>query len=228
MLLLHGYISAARETWLRSGAGERLVAGGRRLIMPDMRGHGESATPHDPGAYPPDALIRDARTLIDHLGLTDYDLGAYSLGARIAARLMALGARPRRAVLGGTGLDPILHAEGRGGSYRQLFARLGTSEPGTPEAQMAEHLTSINADPVALLHVLGTFVDTPREALASVPVPTLVIAGDRDTDRGSVEELAAVLPQGQVRRIPGDHLTALLGTEFRDALGAFLAGDDSA
>ena len=200
------------------------MADGRRLIMPDMRGHGESATPHDPAAYPRDALIRDAQTLIDHLGLTDYDLGAYSVGARIAARLMALGARPRRAVLGGTGLDPILHAEGRGGSYRRrLFARLGTFEPGTPEAQMEEYLTSIDADLVALLNVLDTFVDTPREALASVPVPTLVIAGDDDTERGSVEELAAILPHGQVRRIPGDHLSTLLGTEFRDALGAFLS-----
>lgn len=226
--MLHGYTSTGRDTWLRSGAGERLLADRRRLIMPDMRGHGESAKPHEPDRYPPDALIRDAQTLIDHLGLTDYDLGAYSLGARVAARLMALGARPRRAVLGGTGLDPILHAVGRGESYRRLFARLGTFEPGTPEAQMEEYLTSVNADPVALLNVFHTFVDTPREALAEVPVPTLVIAGEKDTDRGSVEELAAVLAHGQLRRIPGDHLTALLGAEFRDALGAFLAGQDPA
>jgi pimeloyl-ACP methyl ester carboxylesterase len=213
---------------LRSGAGERLVADGRRLIMPDIRGHGDSAKPHDPGAYPPDALIRDAHTLIAQLGLTDYDLGAYSLGARIAARLMALGARPRRAVLGGTGLDPIVHAQGRGDNYRRLFARLGTGEPGTPEARMEEYLKSVNADPVALLQVFNTFVDTPREALATVQVPTLVIAGDEDTERGSVEDLAAVLPYGQVRRIPGDHLTALLGADFRNAMAAFLAGDEPA
>ena len=226
MLLLHGYISAGRETWLSSGAGERLAADGRRLIMPDMRGHGESARPHSPDAYPPDALIHDAQALIDHLGLTDYDLGAYSLGARIAARLMALGARPRRAVLGGTGLEPILHAEGRGDSYRRLFARLGSCAPGTPEAQMEEYLTSIDADPVALLNVFHTFVNTPREALASVQVPTLVIAGDDDTERGSVEDLAAVLARGQVRRIPGDHLTALLGAQFRDEMAGFLAEHD--
>ena len=225
VLLLHGYISPARETWVRSGAAAGLLAAGRRLIMPDMRGHGESARPHDPGAYPKDALTTDAQTLIGHLGLTDYDLAGYSLGARVAARVMALGARPRRAVLGGTGLDPIVHAAGRGDNYRRLFARLDTSEPGTPEAQMKAHMASIDADPTALLHVLDTPVDTPREALAAVEVPTLVIAGDDDTARGSVEDLADVLPQGRLLRVPGDHLTALLGPQFAVELAAFLSDE---
>ena len=227
-VLLHGYISPARETWLRSGAADGLLADGRRLIMPDLRGHGESARPHDPGAYPPDALVRDAQTLIGQLELNDYDLAGYSLGARIAARLLSLGARPTRAVLGGTGLDPIVHAAGRGDNYRRLFARLGTFEAGTPEAQMQDYFASIDADPVALLNLFATFVDTSPEALAAVPVPTLVIAGEDDTERGSVEDLAAVLPHGQVRRVPGDHLGALLGPQFRDALAAFLAGHEPA
>jgi pimeloyl-ACP methyl ester carboxylesterase len=222
VVLLHGYISASRETWLRSGAAAGLLAAGRRLIMPDMRGHGESAAPHDPSAYPPDALTDDARALIAHLGLSDYDLGGYSVGARVAVRLMALGARPRRAVLGGTGLDPIVHAAGRGDDYRRLFARLGTFAPGTPEARMQDYMTSINADPIALAHVLDTFVDTPLEALATVQVPTLIIAGDGDNDRGSVEDLAAALPDGRLRRVPGDHLTALLGPEFADEIATFL------
>jgi pimeloyl-ACP methyl ester carboxylesterase len=97
--LLHGYISPARDTWVRSGAGAELLAAGRRLIMPDMRGHGESAKPHEASAYPRDALTSDTQTLIAQLRLTDYDLAGYSLGARVAARLMALGARPGRAVL---------------------------------------------------------------------------------------------------------------------------------
>jgi pimeloyl-ACP methyl ester carboxylesterase len=225
VVLLHGYISAALETWMRAGAGAGLQAAGRRLIMPDMRGHGQSATSHEPSAYPPDSLTADARALIAHLGLTDYDLAGYSLGARVAARLMALGARPGRAVLGGTGLEPILHAAGRGESYRRLFAGLGTFAPGTPEAQMQDYMASIDADPVALSLVLETLVDTPREALAAVDVPTLVIAGEDDTARGSVEELAAVLPRGRLRLVPGDHLTALLGPHFRDDLAAFLTGD---
>ena len=29
--------------------------------MPDWRAHGQSAAPHDPAAYPPNVLVRDAR-----------------------------------------------------------------------------------------------------------------------------------------------------------------------
>ena len=178
---------------------------------------------HEAGSGRPVVLL-----LIAQLRLTDYDLAGYSLGARVAARMMALGARPGRAVLGGTGLDPIVHAAGRGEDYRRLFARLGTFAPGTPEAQMQDYMASIGADPIALSRVLDTFVDTPREALATVDVPTLVIAGQGDTARGSVEELAAVLPRGRLRRVPGDHLSALLGPQFRDQIAAFLAGREPA
>ena len=228
VVLLHGYISPALDTWMRSGAASGLLAAGRRLIMPDMRGHGESAKPHEPAAYPPDALIADVQALIAHLGLTAYDLAGYSLGARVGARLMALGARPGRAVLGGTGLDPIVHAAGRGENYRRLFAGLGTFAPGTPEAQMEEYMRSVDADPVALSCLFDTFVDTPREALAGVDIPTLVIAGEDDTARGSVEDLATALPNGSLVRVPGDHVTALLGPAFADALAAFLASDGTA
>jgi pimeloyl-ACP methyl ester carboxylesterase len=224
VVLLHGYTSTARDNWVRTGVAARLVADGRRVIMPDMRGHGDSAKPHDPAAYPPDALVSDATGLIVRLGLGEYDLAGYSLGARTAARMLALGARPGRAVLGGTGLEPILHASGRGDSYRRILSRLGTFAPGTPEAPMQEYLASINADPIALVHVLDTLMDTPREALQQVDVPTLVIAGEDDTARGSVEDLAAALSDARLCRVPGDHLTALLGGHLTDELATFLAG----
>src|SRR3546814_11078338 len=62
---------------------------GFRLILPDLRGHGESGKPHDPAAYPPDALTEDGLALVEQMGLTDYDLGGYSLGARTTARMLA-------------------------------------------------------------------------------------------------------------------------------------------
>jgi len=43
-----------------------------------------------------DVLAMDAEALIAHLGLSDYDLGGYSLGGRTTARLLVRGARPRR------------------------------------------------------------------------------------------------------------------------------------
>ncbi len=73
------------------------------------------------------------------------------------------------------------------------------------------------------MRVFDTFVDTPREALAKVDVPTLVIAGDEDTDRGSVEDLAALLPRATLQKVPGDHATALTSSELKDRLVRFLS-----
>src|ERR1700689_3058592 len=214
LMLLHGYNAPAIPTWVDTNIAERLANGGHRVIMPDLRGHGASV-PTNGHAYPPDALTTDLLTLIVHLDLGEYDLGGYSLGARIVARALTLGVQPRRAFIGGTGLDPIVHAAGRGGNYRRILGNLGTWEPGTPEAQFEGWVRQVGADPVALIRVLDTLVDTAEEDLARVDVPALVIAGDQDTDRGSVEDLAAILPKARLQRIPGDHFSALTSTELK-------------
>ncbi len=41
--------------------------------------------------------------LIAHLGLTDYDLGGYSLGARTTVRMLMKGATAGRVILSGMG-----------------------------------------------------------------------------------------------------------------------------
>ena len=74
-----------------------IAAEGFRVIMPDLRAHGLSGKPHDPANYPQLVLVRDLKELIAHLGLTDFDLGGFSLGARttIEAVIGGVGAAPR-------------------------------------------------------------------------------------------------------------------------------------
>ena len=84
-----------------TGIAGRIAGRGYRVILPDLRGHGASARPHDAAAYPPDALADDGLALIEHLGLTGYDLGGYSLGGRTVIRILARGATPGRANVGG-------------------------------------------------------------------------------------------------------------------------------
>ena len=98
VILIHGFFSDAVTNWVRYGHAAAIAVRGFRVIMPDLRGHGSSARPHDASAYPPDALAKDGHALIAHLGLTDYDLGGYSLGARTTCRMLATGATPRRVV----------------------------------------------------------------------------------------------------------------------------------
>lgn len=98
-MLIHGYFSDAYTNWIRYGHAAAIAAKGYRVIMPDLRAHGESGKPHDPAAYPKDALTRDGHALVEHLGLTDYDLGGYSLGARTVSRMLATGrSRARRSL----------------------------------------------------------------------------------------------------------------------------------
>ena len=108
VVLLHGLFSDADTNWIRFGHAAEIAKRGFRVIMPDLRGHGASARPHAASAYPPDILATDGLALIAHLGLEDYDLGGYSLGARTAVRMVVGGARPRRLIVAGMGLEGLL------------------------------------------------------------------------------------------------------------------------
>ena len=222
LVLIHGFFSTATVNWLRYGHVATIAARGYRVIMPDLRGHGDSAKPHAAAAYPPDVLADDGLALIEQLGLTDYDLGGYSLGGRTTIRMLVRGAAPRRAIVAGMGLEGIVHTGGRSAYFRRILTSLGTFERGSSEWLAEAFLKTVGGDPVALLHVLGTSVDTPREALARIGMPTLVVAGDQDADNGSAQALAAALPDGRYAAVPGNHMNAVTRPELGTAIADFL------
>jgi pimeloyl-ACP methyl ester carboxylesterase len=227
LVLIHGFFSTAFVNWVRYGHAAKIAARGYRVVMPDLRAHGDSAKPHDVAAYPPDVLADDGFALIEHLGLTDYDLGGYSLGGRTTVRMLARGARPGRAVVSGAGWDGIVNTAGRGVHFRHILTNLGTFQRGSAEWMAEAFLKTVGGDPVALLHVLDTFVDTSSEDLARVDTPTLVLMGSDDHDTGSGVELAAALPDGQYAEIPGNHMSAVTKPELGAAIAEFL-GDAAA
>ncbi|MFM9697469.1 alpha/beta fold hydrolase [Streptomyces europaeiscabiei] len=57
----------------------------RRLVMPDLRGTGESAVPEDTGSYRCDRLVGDVEALREELGVERLDLLAHCAGANVAA-----------------------------------------------------------------------------------------------------------------------------------------------
>jgi pimeloyl-ACP methyl ester carboxylesterase len=228
LILIHGYTGTAAASWVDTGIAQRIAARGYRVIMPDLRGHGDSARPHEAAAYPPDVLADDGLALIEQLGLTGYDLGGYSLGGRTVIRLLARGAVPGRAIAGGQGLEAITRTVGRGGQIRHVLTNFGTFEPGSPERAMEDWIRAHDGDPAALVRVLDTFVDTPVEALARITVPTLILAGAEDSHNDTAEALADALPNGRYVMLPGDHLTATRTPEFETAITGFLAGHGSA
>ena len=223
LILIHGYFSNAQTNWVRYGQAALIAAAGFRVIMPDLRGHGESGKPHDPDAYPPDILAEDGFSLIAHLGLTDYDLAGYSLGGRTVARMLAKGARPRRAVLCGMGLDGILNTGERGIYFRNVLTNLGNFERGSSEWLTEAFLKTTKGDPQALLLILNTFVDTSFAELAAIQCPVMVITGEDDDDNGSGEALAAAIPGARFASIPGNHMSAVTKLELGQEILAFLA-----
>ena len=223
VVLLHGYFSDARTNWVRYGHAAAIAARGLRVVMPDLRAHGESDRPHDPAAYPPDALTRDGHALVAHLGLTDYDLGGYSLGARTVARMLATGAEPRRVVFAGMGLEGLLHTGRRVEHFRNILLNLGAHPRGSPEWLAEAFLNTTGGDPKALLGILDTFTDTPEPVLANLDLPALVVAGEEDDDNGSAPALAELLPRGRYVPTPGGHMSAVVKPELGRAIAAFLA-----
>ncbi|MDE2490658.1 MAG: alpha/beta fold hydrolase [Elusimicrobia bacterium] len=227
VVLIHGYFSTATVNWIRYGHAARLAERGLRVVMPDLRGHGDSARPHEPAAYPPDVLVDDALALVEALGLEDYDLGGYSLGGRTAARMLVRGATPRRAIVAGMGLAGLTRAVGRGAFFRRVLDGLGTFARGTPEWRAEAFLKTVGGDPAALKLVLGTFVDTPREALSRIETPVLVLTGAQDRDNGSAEALAGALPRARCVRTPGSHMSAVARPELGAAIADFLSEPDA-
>lgn len=226
LILLHGFAGGGR-LWTEHGIAEAIAAQGFRVVMPDFRGHGQSARPHDPLAYPPDVLADDGLALIDHLGLGDggYDLVGYSLGGRIVVRMLVRGAKPGRAVVGGQGLAKVSGDQRAGANYRALTAIVDGEaiEPGSAAAITARWISEFGADARALLYVLDSLVATPEEDLRRITTETLVAVGDQD-ERNDGDELAALLPKGRYATLPGNHGTAMLAPEFAGTITGFLAG----
>lgn len=223
LVLLHGFTGDA-AVWLGGGRAEAIAARGHRVILPDFRGHGASAKPHDAAAYPADILTDDALALVAHLGLDDYDLGGYSLGGRIVVRMLVLGATPGRAVVAGQGLDQVIGISGGAGTFaRRIFDGWGTFEPGSPEERAERMFQARDEDPVALVHVLDSLVGTPVERLAEVRVPTLVAMGADDERAATAADLASALPHATLAELPGDHRTAATAPELLAAITDFLA-----
>jgi pimeloyl-ACP methyl ester carboxylesterase len=223
VILLHGLFSNAQTNWIKFGHAALIAARGFRVIMPDLRAHGDSAAPHDPSCYPPDILARDGLELIAHLELGDYDLGGYSLGARTSVRMVIEGARPRRLIVSGMGLRGLLRTGSRSGHFRKVLEGMGTHERGSPEWLAEAFLKTTGGDPKALQPLLGSFADSSEEELRAIAMPTLVLSGAEDQDNGPAEELARLLPNATFVEVPGNHMSAVTKPDLGRAIADFLA-----
>lgn len=222
-LVLHGFLASAHLNWIEPGLAAAMATTGRRILLPDLRGHGQSDAPTDDAAYPKDALPKDQEVLLAQLGITDFDLVGYSLGARTAVRLLARGyTRPEKVFLGGMGEAGITTVGTRKDYFEDGIRNGANAQDPRAGTFIQNILKQRGMSPQAALGVLSTQVSTSPEELAKIKTPVLVVNGDQDLDNGDPVALAAALGNGSCKLVPGNHLSAVAEPAFRDALVAFL------
>lgn len=222
VLLLHGLFSSAQINWIKFGHAQKLVDAGYEVIMPDLRAHGDSAAPHDRGAYPDDVLAQDVLAVVDALGLGDFDLVGFSLGSRTAARAVISGVTPRKLVLTGMGLEGLAGWARRADFFIDAIDRFENVKRGDPAFMAVSFMKTMKVDRVAARLLLQSVADTAPDQLAAITMPTMVLCGDKDQDNGSAQKLAETLPDAQYVEIPGTHMSSVTEGALGDALVAFL------
>ena len=229
ILLLHGFTSNRAEGWKRTGWYAAFERRGMRVIALDQRGHGESAKLYAPEAYARAKLAGDVVALMDHLGLQRVDLFGYSMGTRTA--LQAAIDHPDRfsnLILGGVGgklLEPRETEPGNAMAEAML-----ADDPETIEEPMLRSFRHFADEQGEDRRALAAFVQATNppldvEAMRRLPMPVLVVAGERDAPAGDPEDLARVFPNGHGVTVIGcDHFSAIPHGLTKAAVFDFLDG----
>lgn len=222
IILLHGLFSSGEMNWRRYGAAAEIASAGYRVIMPDFRAHGHSAAPHEPAAYPPDVLAMDIEALIAQLGLTDFDIAGYSMGARALVRLLARGLKPGKAIISGMGLQGLTDGADRAAFFMKILDNPEGWPVGSRESYVSAFMKQNKVDTMAVSLLLKSQLGTSLETISAMAVRTLVLCGREDQDNGSAPALALELPNAALVEIAGNHMSAVTKPDFGTAIAAWL------
>jgi pimeloyl-ACP methyl ester carboxylesterase len=229
IVLIHGFASNRNEGWKRTGWYTAFERRGFRVIALDQRGHGESAKLYEPQAYERERLAADVLNLMDHLGVDRADLFGYSMGTRTALELAV--AQPDRVshlILGGVGsklLEPHPHVAGE-----PMAEAMEADDPATikePMLRSFRQFADEQGEDRKALAAVTRVKNMPfnRDALAELPMPVLVVAGQGDEGAGDPQGLARIFPRGHGVTIPGcDHFSAIPHALTKAAVFDFLDG----
>ncbi|MEA1786890.1 alpha/beta fold hydrolase [Arenibacter sp. GZD96] len=217
ILLLHGFMNSG-DAWNQTILKKELLHQGYRVIVPDLRGNGQSDAPQNSDAYSNDAEIKDIIALANMLQLKKYDAIGYSRGSIILAKLLTEDRRIKKAVIGGMGLDFTNPNWNRRIMFSEAFAGNSTLE--TEGA--VTYAKSIGAD-LKVLHWLQKYQPvTSQEELKKIKAKVLVLAGKEDVANGNPIDLKNAIPRANVVLVKGDHNGAYKNTAFSEAVLSFL------
>ena len=235
-LLLVNSIGATRDVLWRRQVPE--LAGRFRVITYDTRGHGESEVP--PGDYSLDDLGQDAVAVLDALdidtahvcgismgGITALWLGVYA-PSRVRSLVVANTAARIGSIQSWTDRVALVESEGMAGVARQAMPKWFTQafrerEPATVDAfrRMVESI----AVPGYLGCCAALRTGDVRDAIATIAVPTVAIAGSEDalTPPAALAFIHEQIRGSQLVTLPCSHISnAELPAEFNAAVAGVL------
>jgi 3-oxoadipate enol-lactonase len=253
LLLIHGH-PFNRSMWRPQAEAIARWRSRWRVIVPDLRGYGETTVV--PGKTTLDVFANDLAALLDHLGIARAVVGGLSMGGQIAMEFARL--HPHR-------LDGIMLAATYARAEtddvrryrRELADRLERErdDDGEGMARLADELlpkmlapASISSMPDVAVRVHAMMRHTsPRGAaaalrgraeresndavLAGLNVPALIVAGDQDpfTTREDAERMRTLLANSRLLWLEGvGHMPNLERPQaFNEALVAFLESLES-
>jgi pimeloyl-ACP methyl ester carboxylesterase len=229
IVLLHGFTSNRNEGWRRTGWYGAFERRATRVVALDQRGHGESAKLYEPQAYRRDKLAADVLALMDHLSLPRAEVFGYSMGTRTAlAVAIAAPERVSKLILGGVGgklLEPSPAVAGN-----PMAEALLAEDPETISEPMLKSFRQFADEQGEDRQALAAFVQASnppldQAAMRALPMPVLVVAGQRDEGAGDPEDRARVFPQGFGVTVVGcDHFSAIPHALTKAAVFDFLDG----
>jgi pimeloyl-ACP methyl ester carboxylesterase len=239
VVYLHGLLI---DSDLNRGIAQALAAGGNRVILLDLVGHGRSDKPEHASAYRIDTYADQVFALADELRIERPVLGGMSLGANVS--LFAASRRPDRvrglvlempvlewavppSALLFASLLLLLHY---GHTPARWLTSLVRSIPSTPSAFVNGLLHGAALPPevmAAILHgVLVGPVAPTYEERAAIDVPALVLAHRNDLIHpfDDAAKLAAELPRAQLVRARSPIELRWRPDRLTDVIATFIEG----
>jgi pimeloyl-ACP methyl ester carboxylesterase len=227
ILLSHGY-SSTSGMW--KGQVEPLSAS-HKLVIWDMRGHGDSDYPDDQAAYSEEATVADMAALLDAVEADKAIVGGLSLGGYMSLAFNRV--HPER-------VEALLIID-TGPGYRNDEAREGWNQNAIRRAERLERdgldLANASAEVRQVRHRSADGLAkaargmlTQRDAgvmnsLAQVAVPSLIVVGADDTPfLAASDYMAAKIPGAKKVVIPdAGHASNIdQPAAFNRAIGDFL------
>jgi pimeloyl-ACP methyl ester carboxylesterase len=189
LVLLHG-LMGTRQSWYTSGYVDAL-ANDYRLVLVDMRGHGESEGPADPQAYAYASLAADIAAVVEQECEEPPSLWGYSAGGGLAMACVAhYPDLYSRVVIGGSYRAAIGFPEGATDGMVANARRIA-GMAALPAADVPANMRNQNIAAVAAFLEKGSYFDPQVQAkLKQFARPALLYLGAEDAAQMHAQEQA--------------------------------------